>query len=296
MAAGVPRAFVSPDFGVITLGYVVMRTALVAQWLRAAAFHPEGRACAMRYAVGISVAQVGWVLRLALPDSLAIPSFFALAALELAVPVWAEAAGRTAWHPGHIVERYGLFTIIVLGESILSATVGVQTALDDTSTFGDLATVIVGGLLIVFSMWWLYFEMPTGRLVQQVRDAFGSRESGAFVWGYGHAVVFAAAAATGAGLAVAVDHVTGHSGLTGVQAGLTVTVPVVCYLVMVWALHARSKRPGLVRNYAIPVAAVVILAASASPEPVLVTGLAMAVLVVLGVVVNQPRFTVDLSA
>ena len=44
---------------------------------------------------------------------------------------WAE-RGRatTPWHPHHIAERYGLFTIIVLGESILSATVAVQAALD----------------------------------------------------------------------------------------------------------------------------------------------------------------------
>ena len=40
-----------------------------------------------------------------------------------AVPVWAERAGRRRrWHPDHIAERYGLFTIIVLGESILAAT------------------------------------------------------------------------------------------------------------------------------------------------------------------------------
>ena len=41
---------------------------------------------------------------------------------ELAVPLWAERAARTPWHPHHIAERYGLFTLIVLGESILAAT------------------------------------------------------------------------------------------------------------------------------------------------------------------------------
>ena len=43
LAAGVPRAFDDQDFGVITLGYVVMRLAMVGLWLRAAAQHPEGR-------------------------------------------------------------------------------------------------------------------------------------------------------------------------------------------------------------------------------------------------------------
>jgi hypothetical protein len=111
-----------------------------------------------------------------------------------------EAAGRTTWHPGHIAEQYGLFTIIVLGESLLSATIGVQAALDDESTLGDLVVVIVGGLLIVFSMWWIYFDMPANRMVQGARAAFTDHLAGAFLWGYGHYLVFASVAATGAGL------------------------------------------------------------------------------------------------
>ena len=51
----------------ITIGYVIMRIALVSQWVRAAVEHPEGRTTALRYAIGISVVQIGWVARLALP-------------------------------------------------------------------------------------------------------------------------------------------------------------------------------------------------------------------------------------
>ena len=99
LAAGVPRAFDDQDFGVITLGYVVMRLAMVGLWLRAAAEHPEGRRCALRYAFGIAVLQIGWVLRLALPEGAGLVAFFVLVALELSVPAWAEAVGRTACAP-----------------------------------------------------------------------------------------------------------------------------------------------------------------------------------------------------
>jgi hypothetical protein len=145
--------------------------------------------------------QTGWVARLALPGAAGIAGFVVLVALELAIPYWAESAGRTPWHPGHIAERYGLFTLIVLGESVLSATVGVQTALDTTSTFAELAPVITGGILIVFFMWWMYFDMPGDQVVERARDSFmeGSLR-GPFLWGYGHYLVFAAAAAAGAGL------------------------------------------------------------------------------------------------
>src|SRR2546421_2658644 len=203
LAAGVPRALDARDFGVCTLGYVMMRMAVVGQWLRAAASHPEGRPCALRYAVGIILAQVGWVLRLALPEGPGMAAFLVLAVVELAVPYWAEGVARTPWHPGHIAERFGLFTLIVLGESILSATVGVQQALDGQARFTDLAPVVVGGILVVFSMWWLYFEMPTEETVARIRSQYTERLSGGFVFGYGHYVVLASAAAVGAGLGVA---------------------------------------------------------------------------------------------
>ncbi len=283
LAAGVPRAFVDSNYGVMTLGYVVMRLAMVALWVRAGIQHPAGRACAFRYAIGISVLQVGWVLRLTLPEGPGLIAFFVLAALELAVPVWAELAGRTPWHPRHIAERYGLFTIIVLGESVLSATVGVQTAIDLDTPFSDLGVVIVGGLLTLFAMWWMYFDLPNEQLAERVRQAFPVHVAGAFGWGYGHYVVFASAAVVGTGLVVAVDHVTQQSDLTALEAALTFTVPVSVFLVSVWLLHFRFKEATWVRNYGVPIAAALILASSFTAEPVFVTGVVMAVLVALSV-------------
>jgi low temperature requirement protein LtrA len=279
LAAGIPRAFDHDDFGAITAGYVVMRLGMVALWLRAAACDLTGRRTAERYAVGIAVVQVCWVARLALPDSLLVPGFLALAAAEMAVPMWAEAASRTTWHPHHIAERYGLFTIIVLGESLVAATMGVQAALDSDSTFGDLAGVVVGGLLLVCSMWWLYFDMPAHQAIERARRAFDEQISGAFAWGYGHYFVFAGVAATGAGLAVAVDQATGHSDLEDWQAGLALTVPVCLYVIAVAVIHFRHKAPSRLRNWCVPVVVPLLLVSSFTPEPVLGAGLAMAGLV-----------------
>ena len=284
VAAGVPRGLSDHDFGVVTFGYVIMRTAMVAQWVRAAASHPDGRRCALRYAAGLAVVQTAWVARLALHDGPGLVGFAVLVAVEMAIPYWAESAGRTPWHPGHIAERYGLFTLIVLGESVLSATVGVQVALDSTSSFGELAPVIVGGILIVFFMWWMYFDMPGHQVVARARESFSDRLKGAFLWGYGHYFVFAGAAATGAGLAVAVDQATHHSKLTDTQAGFAITIPVTIFLLAVWTLHYATKTPGPVRTYAVPTASVLILALSFTPEPVLGTGVVLAALVATAVV------------
>jgi low temperature requirement protein LtrA len=279
LAVGVPRAIEAREFAVITVGYVVMRLALVAQWLRAAASHPEGRRCARRYAAGIALVQVAWVIRLVLPADVGMVVFVVLAAAELAVPIWAEAAGRTAWHPGHIAERYGLFTIIVLGEAVSAATFAMQGAADAHTGFGRLLAIAAGGLLTVFSMWWLYFDLSTDRIVEQVRRAFVSRPGGAFGWGYGHYLVFMSAAAVGAGLTVAVDHATHNSTLTRLQTAFAFTVPTAAYLAAVWAIHFRYKRPSLLRTFAVPVTTILILASSITPEPVLATGALLATLV-----------------
>ncbi len=284
VAAGVPRGLSDHEYGVATLGYVMMRLALVAQWLRAAASHPDGRRCALRYAGGLAAIQAAWVARLALPGAAGVVGFVVLVAIEMAIPYWAESSGRTPWHPGHIAERYGLFTLIVLGESVLSATVAVQTALDTTSTFGELAPVVVGGILIVFFMWWMYFDMPGEQVVARARRSFTETLRGPFVWGYGHYVVFASAAAAGAGLAVAVDQATHHSKLTDTQAGFAITVPVSIFLLAVWVLHYATKTPGPMRTYAVPTGVVLILASSFTPEPVLGTGIVLAGLVAAAVI------------
>ena len=174
-AAGVSRVFATGDLTITVAGYIVMRIASVILWARAAIADPEHRPATIRYGAGIALCQVGWVLLLLLPDGLHVPGFVVLVGAELLVPGWAERATLTTWHPHHIVERYGLFTIIVLGESVLAAVVAIQSTIEAHSFNSDLVLLIIGGLLILYVMWWLYFYQPA-------HDLLGSLE-GAFVWG-----------------------------------------------------------------------------------------------------------------
>lgn len=152
LAAGVPQAFDESDFRLTAIGYAVMRLALVAQWLRAAEAESGGaRTTALAYAVGVTVCQVGWMALLLPLGKPPVWAFLLLAAAEMAVPVVAERSASTTWHPHHIAERYGLFTIIVLGESVSAATVAVQSAVDEHRALGELVPIAVGGLLIVFA-------------------------------------------------------------------------------------------------------------------------------------------------
>jgi low temperature requirement protein LtrA len=275
MAGGVTAMFETRAPNLATIGgYVVMRLALVAQWLRAAVSDQARRKTGHRYAVGITVLQLAWIAPLFVPG-IWIPAFLALAALELALPVWAEGAVPTTWHPHHIAERYGLLTLIVLGESILAATVAVQSALTSGEALSALLPLIIGGLLIVYSMWWMYFDRPVHDLLTSLRKAI--------VWGYGHYLVFASAAAVGAGLAVSVDYATHHAKITSVAAGAAVAVPVAVFLLCLWFLH---DRPGYGKTRVMgPVAAALILLTPYSGHAVLLTGTILTALVAVKLVV-----------
>jgi len=232
LAAGAASALADYDFTVITVGYVLMRVAMVGQWLRAAVEHPAGRAVALRYATGIAVAQVGWTVRLALPHPLDYVGFVVLAVTEIAVPIWAEhRRSPISWHPGHIVERYGLFTLIVLGEAILGSFTGIQSALSEHGLSVPVLLIAVGGLVLVFALWWTYFTGVDSKL---------SSTWIAMTWGYGHYLVFAATAAVGAGLDVAVDAAAHADRVPPGPAALAVTLPVALFVPALAFLHRMT--------------------------------------------------------
>ncbi|MFO0745541.1 MAG: low temperature requirement protein A [Myxococcota bacterium] len=285
LAAGVPSGFEQHDYRTLTLGYAIMRVALVLQWLRAAGASPEGRRTAQRYALGVGALMLAWGALLLLPRETQLWGWAVLGSFELGVPMWAERAHPTPWHAHHIAERYGLFTLIVLGESLLAATVALQEGLEGGHAGPDIVGVIVGGLLTVFGMWWLYFQRPAHRWLVTSRAAF--------IWGYGHLVVFGSAAAVGAGLAVAVDELVGHAAIGASAAACAVAIPVALFLASVWLLHVRPHRPGRLVHVAFVACCLAVLAApTVSPSAgwaVLAIGLVVAGLVAVTVVADHRR-------
>ncbi|MFJ6697310.1 low temperature requirement protein A [Streptomyces sp. NPDC091272] len=280
LAAGVPRAFDDGDWAVAVVGYVVMRLAMTCQWLRVAR-HNTGaeRATALKYAAGLVIVQVGWLAVLSVPDGARLYVFAVLAVAELSVPVLAEKGFHTSWHPHHVAERYGLFTIIVLGESITAATVAVQEALDEHDELGELLSLAGGGLLIVFAAWWIYFSSPAQDRLTSMRRAVQ--------WGYGHLFILGSAAAIGAGIEVAVEQVVGKAHISAVAAAAAVTVPTALFLFTGWLLQARYFKRDLAEKALMPVTVVAVLACTFLGVPgVLAAGLVMALAVAVGVLLS----------
>ncbi|MDF1602031.1 low temperature requirement protein A [Nocardioides sp. YIM 152315] len=237
LAAGTGLAFDQGEYIAVTSGYVIMRVGLLGLWLRAAYEHPAGRSTSLRYAGGLTVLTALWLARLSLDGHAAVTTFLILATCELLVPIWAERRGPTSWHPHHIAERYSLFTIILLGESVFAATTAVVAVLE-TSAGPALFAVSASSLVIVFALWWLYFAVPAGAALQAHRRW-------SFVWGYGHYIPFAALASLGAGLEVAVaasaDHAP-HLSSQGAVAAVAGPVAVVIIMVELLRMPGESTR------------------------------------------------------
>ncbi|WP_377273954.1 low temperature requirement protein A [Peterkaempfera sp. SMS 1(5)a] len=278
LAAGVPRAFEQADYAVAVVGYLIMRLVMTGQWLRAA--HGEtgpARTTALRFAVGLTAVQVCWVVLLLLPAGAWTPGFLLLVVCELALPAYAEHSHKTPWHPQHIAERYGAFTIITLGESVAAATVAVQSAVAETSELDELLPIAAGGLLIVFAAYWIYFAVPIHEHLVSNRQAF--------LWGYGHYLVFGSAAAIGAGIEVAVEQTVGRARIPAVDAAAALTVPTAVFLLSAWLLHARHFKVDLSQQLVLPVSALLVLACTfAGRHAAPLAGLVAAATVAVGVV------------
>jgi len=277
LAASVPSAFDNLNFTGVTLGYVVMRVGLVALWLRASIEHPERRATTRRYAIGVTVAQLGWVALLLLPPEIGQSGFFVVALADLSVPLWAERAGKIPWHPRHIAERYGLFTIILLGEGVLAATTGVQKALESGLS---IALVVVGiaGLVLLVGLWWTYFLEPAAEGLEKHREW-------SFFWGYGHYLLFAALAGVGAGLEVAVEAITHHIEVPDVVVGYVLAVPVAVVLILLWVLHLPFSRVAEIPPWLLLPAAVLLLVAPLAAGAIGVAGVVVTIALVVAAVV-----------
>jgi len=93
-AAAVPANVEDHVFALSVIGYVIMRLALVTQWVRVGRHFPELRGRSMRYALGITLVQLMWLLIIVTPEQYAPWLFLTLAIGEVLVPQWAERAAR----------------------------------------------------------------------------------------------------------------------------------------------------------------------------------------------------------
>ncbi|HLL98571.1 MAG TPA: low temperature requirement protein A [Rubrobacteraceae bacterium] len=199
LAASVGEVGVEPDAAVsFVLAYASMRLLMTGLFLRAWRPAPASlRPFVILYAAGNALGAAVWLSSLLVPE----PGRYAVWAVglfvELLGPILAVRTlsnPRVSFHPRHIAERYGLFTIIVLGESVLAVVVGTA----DTDWEPSAVLTAVFGFVVAACVWWLYFDHVGSSGIE-----LGPRP--AFYWGYGHFAVYAGIAAFGVGAQLAIE-------------------------------------------------------------------------------------------
>lgn len=244
LALGLPPLFHSVDAGqhadisVMVAGYVVTRVSTVTLWLRVARHDPGRRRPALWYATLIATAQASWVVLVLVDPPLVatLATIVVLAGFEMVVPVIVERIdGGTPWHAHHVAERYGLLVIITLGEVVLGTILAISAVVDEQGWSTEAGLVAFGGTALAFGLWWVYFTMPSGEVLDRHRER-------GFMWGYGHLAVFGSIAATGAGLHVAAFVIEDVAHIDEPTAVLTVVVPVAVFMVALFTLYSLLLR------------------------------------------------------
>jgi len=137
------------------LAYVVLRSLTVGLYLRAWPHAPEARPLIGRYAGGYSLSVALWLgsLLVATPARYVIWGVGLM--IEYAMPVLAQRLHkRLPVDSGHVPERFALFTIVVLGESVGAVALG--TAHNDWRLAS--ASTAALGFVVVACLWWVYFD------------------------------------------------------------------------------------------------------------------------------------------
>lgn len=176
------------------LSYAAFRSLLIVQYLSAGYFVPVARPLINWYVRGFAISVVLWILSIFVPIPWRFGFWIVGLIIDFATPLTASRlVVQLPPSISHIPERLGLFTIIVLGESIIAVVRGVAAREWDTAS---VVTALLG-LSIAFSLWWIYFDSVDGSPLRAVK--LGKLHI-AMTWLYAHLPLAIALAATGVGV------------------------------------------------------------------------------------------------
>jgi low temperature requirement protein LtrA len=148
LATTVPGVFRGATVG-FPLAYVGVRTVLLVLYGRARRHVPEARALTTTFLLAFGLANIVWLVSVAVPRPWTYVLWGVALVAELSAPVLAwRQIPRAPIHPRHIPERFGLLTLIVLGESVFAVVTGVTRV----SWGAASATTAVAGFLVAAAL------------------------------------------------------------------------------------------------------------------------------------------------
>jgi low temperature requirement protein LtrA len=235
MAVNATGALDSRDSAGFAAAYSVMRLVLAAQYWRARHV-AKARGLTTRYALSTAVSAALWLMSALVPA----PERFWVWGLALVIDVGTPLVSTrhladVPHDAAHLPERYGLFTIILLGESIVAVMAGMQS---QEYWRPQAASSAAAGILFVFAIWWLYFDVVEAVAERRIRS---HRDVVRFhAWSYAHLPLYLGIAVAGVG----VEHVIAAAGVSPLHAPEIAILALATVVVAAALVVLRAMSPG----------------------------------------------------
>lgn len=249
LGMSVSGAFTPQGAVAFTLSYVAVRGVLITLYARAAYHVPLAREYCVRNIIGFSVGAGLWLASLLFPAPSRYWLWAAGFAAELFTPYLNNRLiNRTPFDTSHIPERFGLFTIIVLGEAVIAAATGAS------QVDWRPATVLTAalGFGIAAALWWIHFEFVEDYALR--RGGVWAR----YLYMYGHYVMVTGIVVAGVGVEHAIEEAA-----SGDHLSLTTRIALmggaVLFLAAITAIRLASQICRLVGTRTIAMAVAVAL-------------------------------------
>jgi low temperature requirement protein LtrA len=269
-------------FGIFVACQLLLRAALLLQYHRAYRHVPDARAIAGLYLLGTGIGAALWATSLFVPRSVGFALWGAAVLVEALVPLVATRhSSDVPLHVEHLPERFALFVILVLGESVA----GIAHGLHDAGWTPSAIPVAALSFVLAAALWWSYFDLAGARAKRLLNEAGAEQSDRSHdVYVFAQLPLTLALATIGAGVELAVV----QSGEGEVPAGtrLLLAGGVAVYLISM-ALTDGGMSRGARKGWWWPLAAAALAVLDAVLElPAAVVVGALAVLVVAVVVVG----------
>jgi low temperature requirement protein LtrA len=175
LAGNIHNAFGSGAVG-FALSYIAIRTIILGLYMRAVRHVSVAQASLNLYLTSYIPSTALWVISIAAPTPTRYFCWLVAMLIELSVPILgSKMFANTPVHPSHLPERFGLLTLIVLGEAIVSVASGTTN-----TNWALIPTVAaVGGFALAACLWWLYFNfLERAVIIRGIRSVH--------IYNYGH--------------------------------------------------------------------------------------------------------------
>jgi low temperature requirement protein LtrA len=257
---------------------------LVLQYARAWRHVPDARAAIRPYLYGHGISAGLWLVSVAVPG----PGRYWLwgigVAIEFVAPLGAGRAGGgdAPLHLEHLPERFALFVILVLGESVTAVVVGLQAGGWDAAA----VAAAVPAFVIAVSLWWTYFDLSGAAAKWRLRDEGQRSRVGVHDrYLFAHLPLSAGLVAVGVGLEHAITEIADGGITPGTR--WTLIGGLMLYLLASAGLQALGERS---RGWLVgPGLGVLLIPAVGAVGSGIVVLIGPAVVLVIGVVVGLAR-------